>query len=282
MTKLPDRNLLDGTKSPETTTGEFRLAMGNLRQYLFELLGDEGGDKETARLALGIDLAELIGKISENAGQQDVETALALKADLTELSGVAFTGNYNDLIDKLEKSTTLEGYGILVDNIPTDLSTRPVTSSGIKSYVDMKIANAVVPHGMQVFMASGTFAMKSGLAYSVQLWGGGGGGANYSTAGGSGGTSSFGGYMTASGGGGGYRGSGGKCAVPLGDYGNGGAGYGYIHGTTGNAFSGSSGGGGGFCEGIVTPNSDEIVNVMSGLGGGGYSPGKSGICIIRW
>lgn len=48
MTKLPDRNLLDGTKNPETTTGEFRLAMGNLRQYLFELLGDEGSDKETA------------------------------------------------------------------------------------------------------------------------------------------------------------------------------------------------------------------------------------------
>ena len=45
MTKLPDKNLLDGTKKPETTTGEFRLAMGNIRQFLFELFGDESSDK---------------------------------------------------------------------------------------------------------------------------------------------------------------------------------------------------------------------------------------------
>ena len=63
MTKLPERNLLDGTKSPGTTTGEFRLAMGNLIQYLLELLGDESMDKETARQKLGIDLAQINGSI---------------------------------------------------------------------------------------------------------------------------------------------------------------------------------------------------------------------------
>ncbi|EQM95124.1 hypothetical protein [Oxalobacter paraformigenes] len=52
MTKLPAKELLDGTKNPETTTGEFRLAMGNLRQFLFDLFGDESTDKETARLTL--------------------------------------------------------------------------------------------------------------------------------------------------------------------------------------------------------------------------------------
>ncbi len=31
MTKLPDKNPLDGTQQPETATDEFRLAMGNLR-----------------------------------------------------------------------------------------------------------------------------------------------------------------------------------------------------------------------------------------------------------
>lgn len=171
MTKLPERNLLDGTKSPETTTGEFRLAMGNLRQYLFELLGDEGADKETARLALGIDLAELIGKISEKAGQQDVETRLSLKADLMELSGVAFTGNYNDLIDKLEKSETLEGYGILVDSTPTALSSRPVTSNGIKEYID----NKVTLHGQQVFTSSGTFVVPEKVTnIKVRICDGGG------------------------------------------------------------------------------------------------------------
>ena len=73
--------------------------MGNLRQYLAELFGDESSDKETARQTLGIDLAELKSDISKKADQQAIETALTDKADITELSGVAFTGNYNDLIN---------------------------------------------------------------------------------------------------------------------------------------------------------------------------------------
>ncbi len=53
MTKLPSKELLDGTKDPETTTGEFRTAMGQMRDYLGGLLGENSGDKEAARAALG-------------------------------------------------------------------------------------------------------------------------------------------------------------------------------------------------------------------------------------
>lgn len=53
MTKLPSRQLLDGTKEPETTTGEFRTAMGQMRDYLGGLLGENSADKEAARAALG-------------------------------------------------------------------------------------------------------------------------------------------------------------------------------------------------------------------------------------
>ena len=53
MTRLPEKTLLDGTKTPETTTGEFRLAMGNLRQYLADLLGEDSADKAAARETLG-------------------------------------------------------------------------------------------------------------------------------------------------------------------------------------------------------------------------------------
>lgn len=305
MTKLPERNLLDGTKSPETTTGEFRLAMGNLRQYLFELLGDEGSDKETARLALGIDLVELIGKIAEKAGRTDVETALSLKADLTELSGVAFTGNYNDLIDKLEKSTTLEGYGIIVDSVPTALSTRPVTSSGIKNYVDSRMAAAVVPHGTQIFTSSGMFTVPSQVTgVRVRLCGGGGGGGAggmlvTDSYGAGGGTSSFGSYISATGGGGGSptsAGGGGSGFggtinlfgkdgtnrnIPasdgiLGQYGISGAGVG----------SGKSGGNGGYAEKII-PNLVAGMQIMVTIGGAG-APGEmgnwgsAGICIVEW
>lgn len=53
MTLLPSKELLDGTKTPETTTGEFRMAMGNMRQYLSDLLGEDSADKAHARETLG-------------------------------------------------------------------------------------------------------------------------------------------------------------------------------------------------------------------------------------
>lgn len=53
MTKLPSKELLNGAKNPETTTGEFRVAMGNLRDFLFELFGDESRDKWCVRETFG-------------------------------------------------------------------------------------------------------------------------------------------------------------------------------------------------------------------------------------
>lgn len=100
MTKLPAKALLDGTKNPETTTGEFRLAMGNIRQFLFELFGDESSDKETARQTLGIDITVLNDGIASKADKQTVEAALDEKADKNDLSLVATTGDYNHLVNK--------------------------------------------------------------------------------------------------------------------------------------------------------------------------------------
>lgn len=304
MTKLPDRNLMDGTKSPETTTGEFRLAMGNIRQFLFDLFGDESSDKETARQTLGINLAELNDDLSKKADQQTVDTALSSKADITELSGVAFTGNYNDLIDKLEKSSTLEGYGILVDSTPVAGSTRPVTSSGIKNYVDTKVANAVVPSGIQIFKSSGTFTVPHGVnCVKVRLCGGGGGGGTVSFSndpkyGGTGGTSSFGSYVSATGGGGGGPDNRWGCGQGVG-------GDICLYGKNGdNRFSPSAddilgqfglggaphitkyGGNGGYAEKTVTGLVSGMVITVT-IGGGGTPAnlagwGSAGICIVEW
>ena len=62
MTKLPERSILDGSKQPKTTTGELKEALGKLRDYLFELFGDDSADKEVVRQTLGINLAELAGR----------------------------------------------------------------------------------------------------------------------------------------------------------------------------------------------------------------------------
>lgn len=53
MAKLPSKELLNGTKDHETTTGEFRLAMGNIRDFLFGLYGDDSSDKWLVRRNAG-------------------------------------------------------------------------------------------------------------------------------------------------------------------------------------------------------------------------------------
>ena len=68
MTKLPEKDLLSGSKTPRTTTGEMKSALGRLRDFLSELFGDDSSDKETARQTLGIDLSTL-------ANRMEMETA---------------------------------------------------------------------------------------------------------------------------------------------------------------------------------------------------------------
>lgn len=53
MALLPSKELLNGTKDPETTTGEFRVALGHLQEYLSDLLGEDSSDKWQARETLG-------------------------------------------------------------------------------------------------------------------------------------------------------------------------------------------------------------------------------------
>ena len=89
MTTLPAKELLDGSKLPKTTTGEMKDALGKLRDYLNEMLGEDSADKEAARLALGIDLAELGAQIDtkadQDAMQTAIETAVQDKVDKTML-----------------------------------------------------------------------------------------------------------------------------------------------------------------------------------------------------
>ncbi len=79
MTKLPEKDLLSGSKTPVTTTGEMKNALGRLRDYLAELFGDDSSDKETARKTMGIDLSVL-------ANRTEMETVLSAKADKSELA----------------------------------------------------------------------------------------------------------------------------------------------------------------------------------------------------
>ena len=98
MTKLPEKDLLTGTKTPRTTTGEMKNALGKLRDYLAELFGDDSMDKEKARQTLGIDLSALSDK-------SDIEAAMSMKADKTELENKA----NKDEIEALEAEIARRG-----------------------------------------------------------------------------------------------------------------------------------------------------------------------------
>ncbi len=85
MTKLPEKNVYDGSRQPKTTTGEMKESLGKLRNYLNELLGDDSLDKESARKTLGIDLDELNKTIETKADRDVMLAAIQKKANKTEL-----------------------------------------------------------------------------------------------------------------------------------------------------------------------------------------------------
>ena len=87
MTKLPEKNVLDGNKQPRTTTGEMKSALGKLRDYLKELLGEDSSDKEAARQALGINLKQWAEQIDSKADSEEIQSAIQNKVDRSELEG---------------------------------------------------------------------------------------------------------------------------------------------------------------------------------------------------
>ncbi len=170
MTKLPAKALLDGSKLPKTTTGEMKEALGNVRDYLSELLGEDSSDKEGVRRNLGIDLTELSGRIDAKADRDvvqgkadraelmqkaDVETVEALRSEFSERvfpvgTIMAFAGlrvptgflmcdgspvSRSDYPDLFEVIGTLygEGDGHLTFNVPNlnDRFLQGSTSAGV-------------------------------------------------------------------------------------------------------------------------------------------------------
>ena len=84
MTKLPEKEVLDGSKTPKTKTVEMKIAFGKLHDFLADLLGTDSSDKETARQVLGIDLPGLNKTLLEKADK----TELTGKVDRTELEAL--------------------------------------------------------------------------------------------------------------------------------------------------------------------------------------------------
>lgn len=120
MTKLPEKDLFSGVKTPRTTTGEMKRALGRLRDFLAELLGEDSSDRETARKAMGIDLsvlasrADVQGVMLDKADKAEVQAGLFAKADREELvaleAEIAKRGTPVGSIDYFAMATPPAGY----------------------------------------------------------------------------------------------------------------------------------------------------------------------------
>lgn len=119
MTKLPEKSVFDGSKQPRTTTGEMKEALGKLRNYLNELLGNDSMDKEAARLALGIDLEELNKTIKAKADLSEVESKTFLLEE-----AIAKKGNPVGSIEYFAMNEAPAGY-LKADGIAVGRNTYP-------------------------------------------------------------------------------------------------------------------------------------------------------------
>ena len=66
-------------------------ALGKLRDYLDDLLGEDSSDKEAARQKLGVDLMDWANRLDAKADKETVETTLQEKADRAEVENRAKT-----------------------------------------------------------------------------------------------------------------------------------------------------------------------------------------------
>ena len=185
MTKLPERNVLDGSKKPRTTTGEMKEALADMRNYLADLLGVDSNDKIAARQALGVEeklnakadmktveaLQEEISKRGTPIGSIDYFATAMPPAGYLKADGSAVgRETYPDLFSAIG-TTYGEGDGKTTFNLP-DLMGRFAEGStvpGVKkeaglpnatgliagSFAKNTLTSSLTPDDVQV---SGTFA----------------------------------------------------------------------------------------------------------------------------
>lgn len=158
MTKLPEKNVLDGSKTPKTNTREMKTALGDLRDYLSDLLGTDSSDKEAARIALGIDdvaissekLTAALGyipydgdaNVKQFTTKNYVDEAVQNAGNGSESSSVAISPDEGNIIFRKENGlyASLE-----LDETPVMNSVQPVASGGVYGALEDK-ADAVHHH----------------------------------------------------------------------------------------------------------------------------------------
>ncbi len=174
MTKLPERNVLDGSKNPQTSTGELKEALTAIRDYLSELFGDDSTDKEAVRQKLGINTEEA-GKGSVPVGTVAYFAMATPPAGYLKADGSAVgRETYPDLFGAIG-TTYGSGDGIVTFNLPNLMgrfaegSTTPGTAkaAGLPNVTGL---HSVAVWAYESLNPSGCFC--KGNVYSQKIEGG--------------------------------------------------------------------------------------------------------------
>lgn len=196
MALLPSKDLLDGTKIPETTTGEFRVAIGHMRDYLFDLLGENSAEKEEARAALGAVSARDVQRLRHTsaiaAGTADALTAVFEPAvkQLTRATSLTVCAQFQNETQaptfKADETSALP----IVKGTGQPLEKGDIKGAGhwldlrydesINKWILMNPANGIVTNGIACAEAGGTadaikalfnppiIELKNGLKVSIR------------------------------------------------------------------------------------------------------------------
>lgn len=151
MALLPNRNILDGTKVPATTTSEMKTALGSLRDYLAGLLGTDSTDTAAARTALvaaksgaNSDITSLSGlttALSKAQGGTGVSTPRIMVQSVTFQTGALATGTTQIPFDNTIPQNTEGDQYMSLSITPTNaLSTLEVEVSAV---VSSSVANYI-------------------------------------------------------------------------------------------------------------------------------------------
>ncbi|MFJ9531262.1 LamG-like jellyroll fold domain-containing protein [Herbaspirillum sp. NPDC101396] len=116
MSLLPNKNVLDGSKTPATSVAEMKAALGSIRDFLADLLGIDSADKAAARTALGV---------PADADVQAAKSVSAIASGTGDAMAIAMTPTLLAMVDMMEfhvrcsGANTVAAPTLTVDALPT-------------------------------------------------------------------------------------------------------------------------------------------------------------------
>ena len=140
MALLPNKNVLDGSKTPAPTVADMKAAWGAIRDYLADLLGVDSADKSAARAAL-----EVSSAVDVQAGK----SIFAIASGAADALVITMTPPVQELVDGMEFHVRCIG--------PNANSAPTLTVDALPAMTIVSAGGGIVPPGAYIDKWPATF-----------------------------------------------------------------------------------------------------------------------------